>query len=137
MVTLRIKHSITTESNHTNSLTNTNKINGGNKKKRMINVGIQKSKPDAKATTDANNAGTNIAASEVGLGAGASTVAAAACPTAEKATAMTMKTTIIFIDSIASFLMCEERRFCYCVFCVCCDDNRCRDGIVYLYNNCE
>ncbi|KAL0680372.1 hypothetical protein Bca4012_008354 [Brassica carinata] len=57
----------------------------------------QKRRPDAKATTDANNVGTNMAASEVGLGAGASTVAAAACPTAEKATATTMKTTIIFI----------------------------------------
>ncbi|CAN7028651.1 unnamed protein product, partial [Brassica rapa subsp. trilocularis] len=57
----------------------------------------QKRRPDAKATTDANNAGTNMAASEVGLGAGASTVAAAACRTAEKATATTMKTTIIFI----------------------------------------
>ena len=38
----------------------------------------QKRRPDAKATTDANNAGTNMAASEVGLGAGASTVAAVA-----------------------------------------------------------
>lgn len=64
---------------------------------------LQKSKPEAKATTDANNAGTNIVASEVGLGAGASTVAAAACPTAEKATATTIRTTIIiFIDSITS-----------------------------------
>lgn len=51
-------------------------------------------KPDANATTDANNAGTNIAASEVGLGAGASTVVAAA---AEKATATTITNTIIFI----------------------------------------
>ncbi|KAL0661583.1 hypothetical protein Bca4012_098420 [Brassica carinata] len=58
-------------------------------------------RPDARATTDANNAGTNIAASDVGLGAGASTVAAAACPTAEKATATIMKTTIIFIASIS------------------------------------
>lgn len=85
----------------------------------MINVGIQKSKPDAKATTDANNVGTNIAASEVGLGAGASTVAAAACPTAEKATAMTMKTTIIFIDSITSSFECMKRDFVLVCVCVC------------------
>ncbi|KAL0722537.1 hypothetical protein Bca4012_037136 [Brassica carinata] len=72
-------------------------------KKNEMFVLTQKRRPDAKATTDANNAGTNMAASEVGLGAGASTVAAAACPTAEKATATTMKTTIIFIDSITCF----------------------------------
>ncbi|ANM58753.1 hypothetical protein AtNW77_Chr1g0055391 [Arabidopsis thaliana] len=64
----------------------------------------QKMKPDAKATTDANSAGTNMAASEVGLGAGASTVAAVA---AEKATATTIINTIIFIfiASINSPLM--------------------------------
>ncbi|EOA36889.1 hypothetical protein CARUB_v10011419mg [Capsella rubella] len=104
MVTLTMQHSKHEKPNHTNFINKYNKII------ELKQKNDQKMKPDANATTDANNAGTNIAASEVGLGAGASTVVAAA---AEKAIATTIANTIIFIfiASIVTYfsLMCLNK----------------------------